>query len=146
MSAGAILPFVDYLPAQISDRSRNFSICRLPPGPSLICACCQLTDREVLVYGQEYSRGLRYEMQASFRHQAHCLSASEFGRLADNRRMHRIANTAVFHVHTREDPVVNVINTSLSSSHTQDPPAVNDTNTFTPSNSPFTNTPNGYTI
>ena len=51
---------------------------------------------------QEYSRGLRYEMQASFRHQAHCLSVSEFGRLADNRRMQRVANAAVLQVHTQD--------------------------------------------
>lgn len=47
----------------------------------------------------EYSRGLRYEMQASFRHQALCLSVSELGRLADNRRMRRVANAVVFHIH-----------------------------------------------
>ena len=58
------------------------------------------------MYGQEYSRGLRSEMQASFRHQALCLSVSELGRLADNRRMHRVANTAVLQVHTREAPAV----------------------------------------
>ena len=51
---------------------------------------------------QEYSRGLRSAMQASFRHQALCLSASESGRLADNRRMHQAADAAVFYVRTRE--------------------------------------------
>ena len=51
---------------------------------------------------QEYSRGLRSAMQASFRHQALCLSASESGRLADNRRMHQAADVAVFYVRTRE--------------------------------------------
>ena len=49
---------------------------------------------------------LRHEMQASFRHQAHCLSDSEFGRLADNRRMQRVANAAVLQVHTRDNPTV----------------------------------------
>ena len=44
----------------------------------------------------EYSRGLRYEMQASFRHQALCLSVSELGRLTDNRRMRRVANAVLF--------------------------------------------------
>ena len=44
----------------------------------------------------EYSRGLRYEMQASFCHQALCLSVSELGRLTDNRRMRRVANAVLF--------------------------------------------------
>ena len=51
---------------------------------------------------KEYSQGLRHEMQASFRHQAHCLSGSEFGRLAYNRRMQRVANAAVLQVHTQD--------------------------------------------
>lgn len=77
--------------------------CATPP---LRLCLGMLTGRNVPCMDKEYSRGLRYEMQASFRHQAHCLSGSEFGRLADNRRMQRVANAAVLHVHTREYPAV----------------------------------------
>ena len=35
-------------------------------------------------------RGFRYDVQASCRHQAHCLRRSEFGRLAANKRMHGV--------------------------------------------------------
>ena len=83
-------PFVDYL-------------CSTPP---LRLYLGMLTGRINPCMDNEYSRGLRHEMQASFRHQAHCLSDSEFGRLADNRRMQRIANAAVLQVHTRDKPTV----------------------------------------
>ena len=36
----------------------------------------------------------------------HCLSDSEIGRLADNRRMQRVANAAVLQVHIRDKPTV----------------------------------------
>ena len=107
------------------DRIRTFFICRLSllytcdcirtffhlqiiscATPPLRLCLGMLTGRNVPCMDKEYSRGLRYEMQASFRHQAHCLSGSEFGRLADNRRMQRVANAAVLHVHTREYPAV----------------------------------------
>ena len=93
-----------------------------PSPSSTVYACCQLTGRRNPVYGQEYSWGLRNEMQASFHHQAHCLSASEFGRLADNRRLHRIANATVFHVYTRKFPAVNDANTSTPISRLIFPP------------------------
>ena len=77
--------------------------CATPP---LRLCLGMLTGRIIPCMDNENSRGLRHEMQASFRHQAHCLSDSEFGRLADNRRMQRVANTAVLHVHTRDNPAV----------------------------------------
>ena len=93
-----------------------FLICRLiftpdeatpPPCASSPTAVLgMLTGRDVPCMDKEYSRGLRHEMQASFRHQAHCLSDSEFGRLADNRRMQRVANAAVLQVHIRDKPTV----------------------------------------
>lgn len=90
-----------------------FFICRLSPAPdeapytSPTTVLGMLTGRSnPVVWTRNTRRGLRYEMQASFRHQAHCLSGSEFGRLADNRRMQRVANAAVLHVHTREYPAV----------------------------------------
>lgn len=90
------------------DRIRNFSylkiiFCATPP---LRLCLGMLTGRIIPCMDNEYSRGLRHEMQASFRHQAHCLSDSEFGRLADNRRMQRVANAAVLQVHTRDKPTV----------------------------------------
>ena len=90
------------------DRIRNFSylkiiFCATPP---LRLCLGMLTGRIIPCMDNEYSRGLRHEMQASFRHQAHCLSDSEFGRLADNRRMQRVANAAVLQVHTRDNPTV----------------------------------------
>ena len=90
------------------DRIRNFSYlkiisCATPP---LRLCLGMLTGRIIPCIDNEYSRGLRHEMQASFRHQAHCLSDSEFGRLADNRRMQRVANAAVLQVHTRDKPTV----------------------------------------
>ena len=77
--------------------------CAIPP---LRLCLGMLTGRINPCMDNEYSRGLRREMQASFRHQAHCLSDSEFGRLADNRRMQRVANAAVLQVHTRDKPTV----------------------------------------
>ena len=90
------------------DRIRNFSylkiiFCATPP---LRLCLGMLTGKIIPCMDNEYSRGLRHEMQASFRHQAHCLSDSEFGRLADNRRMQRVANAAVLQVHTRDNPTV----------------------------------------
>ena len=91
------------------DRIRNFSYlkiisCATPP---LRLCLGMLTGRIIPCIDNEYSRGLRHEMQASFRHQAHCLSDSEFGRLADNRRMQRVANAAVLQVHIRDKPTRN---------------------------------------
>ena len=77
--------------------------CATPP---LRLCLGMLTGRINPCMDNEYSRGLRHEMQASFRHQAHCLSDSEFGRLADNRRMQRVANAAVLQIHTRDKPTV----------------------------------------
>ena len=78
----------------------------LPAPPPLRLCLGMLAGRINPCMDNEYSRGLRHEMQASFRHQAHCLSDSEFGRLADNRRMQRVANAAVLQVHTRDKPTV----------------------------------------
>ena len=77
--------------------------CATPP---LRLCLGMLTGRIIPCMDNENSRGLRHEMQASFRHQAHCLSDSEFGRLADNRRMQRVANAAVLQVHIRDKPTV----------------------------------------
>lgn len=77
--------------------------CATPP---LRLCLGMLTGRIIPCMDNEYSRGLRHKMQASFRHQAHCLSDSEFGRLADNRRMQRVANAAVLQVHIRDKPTV----------------------------------------
>ena len=74
--------------------------------PPLRLCLGMLTGRINPCMDKEYSWGLRHEMQASFRHQVHCLSDSEFGRLADNRRMQRVANAAVLQVHTRDKPTV----------------------------------------
>ena len=95
-------------PLQTNDRIRNSShlqiiFCATPP---LRLCMGMLTGRINPCMDNEYSRGLRREMQASFRHQAHCLSDSEFGRLADNRRMQRVANAAVLQVHIRDKPTV----------------------------------------
>ena len=103
VTAFAIFPIYRLSPLQTNDRIRNFSylkiiFCATPP---LRLCLGMLTDRIIPCMDNEYSRGLRHEMQASFRHQAHCLSDSEFGRLADNRRMQRVANAAVLQVHTR---------------------------------------------
>ena len=118
-------PFVDYPCAILVTAFPFFRICRLSPAlylwphsqffpfvdylcytPPLRLYLGMLTGRINPCMDNEYSRGLRHEMQASFRHQAHCLSDSEFGRLADNRRMQRIANAAVLQVHTRDKPTV----------------------------------------
>ena len=90
------------------DRIRNFSylkiiFCATPP---LRLCLGMLTGRINPCMDNEYSRGLRHEMQASFRHQAHCLSDSEFGQPADNRRIQRVANAAVLQVHIRDKPTV----------------------------------------
>ena len=79
-------------------------ICRLSPAPHLPYDCAGDAYRQdyPVVWTRNTRRGLRYEMQASFRHQAHCLSVSEFGQLADNRRMQRVANAAVLQVHTQD--------------------------------------------
>ena len=80
-----------------------FLICRLSSAPHLpydyVWGCLQAGLTHVWTMNTR-------EMQASFRHQAHCLSDSEFGRLADNRRMQRVANAAVLQVHIRDKPTV----------------------------------------
>ena len=93
-----------------------FPICRLiftpdeatpPPCTSSPTTVLEmLTGRIIPCMDNEYSRGLRHEIQASFRHQAHCLSDSEFGQPADNRRIQRVANAAVLQVHIRDKPTV----------------------------------------
>ena len=108
VTAFAIFPICRLSLLYICDRIRNFShlqiiFCATPP---LRLCLGMLTGRIIPCIDNEYSRGLRHEMQASFRHQAHCLSDSEFGRLADNRRMQRVANAAVLQVHTRDKPTV----------------------------------------
>ena len=108
VTAFAIFPIYRLSPLQTNDRIRNFShlqiiFCATPP---LRLCLGMLTSRIIPCMDNEYSRGLRHEMQASFRHQAHYLSDSEFGRLADNRRMQRVANAAVLQVHTRDKPTV----------------------------------------
>ena len=108
VTAFAIFPIYRLSPLQTNDRIRNFShlqiiFCATPP---LRLCLGMLTGRIIPCMDNEYSRGLRHEMQASFRHQAHYLSDSEFGRLADNRRMQRVANAAVLQVHTRDKPTV----------------------------------------
>ena len=108
VTAFAIFPIYRLSPLQTNDRIRNFSylkiiFCATPP---LRLCLGMLAGRINPCMDNEYSRGLRHEMQASFRHQAHCLSDSEFGRLADNRRMQRVANAAVLQVHTRDKPTV----------------------------------------
>ena len=107
-----LFSFVDYLCSILVTAFAIFLICRLiftpdeaTPPPLRLCLG-MLTGRINPCMDNEYSRGLRHEMQASFRHQAHCLSDSEFGRLADNRRMQRVANAAVLQVHTRDKPTV----------------------------------------
>ena len=108
MTAFALFSIYRLSPLQTNDRIRNFShlqiiFCATPP---LRLYLGMLTGRIIPCIDNEYSRGLRHEMQASFRHQAHCLSDSEFGRLADNRRMQRVANAAVLQVHIRDKPTV----------------------------------------
>ena len=100
-------PFTDYLPSKPMTAFAIFPTCRLSPAPPPLRLCLgMLTGRIIPCMDNEYSRGLRHKMQASFRHQAHCLSDSEFGRLADNRRMQRVANAAVLQVHIRDKPTV----------------------------------------
>ena len=108
VTAFALFSIYRLSPLQTNDRIRNFShlqiiFCATPP---LRLCMGMLTGRINPCMDNEYSRGLRREMQASFRHQAHCLSDSEFGRLADNRRMQRVANAAVLQVHIRDKPTV----------------------------------------
>ena len=107
---GIELRFPLYLPltAVLGTAFAFFLTCRLSPAPHLPYDCAGDAYRQdyPVVWTRNTRRGLRYEMQASFRHQAHCLSVSEFGQLADNRRMQRVANAAVLQVHTREAPAV----------------------------------------
>lgn len=84
VTAFAIFPFADYLPLRTSDCIRNFLICRLSllytcdrirnfsylkiiscATPPLRLCLGMLTGRIIPCIDNEYSRGLRHEMQAS---------------------------------------------------------------------------------